>query len=124
MKQAMLNAIYWFFGLGFVVLFIFAIITEKKAKKQVEAEEKTFLEKEYEKDSFLATVTDMHCSTEVVGIKNPKNIRSFVVTFELEGQETFVLPVNEEQYDGFDIGQRGILTVVDGELYSFEIESV
>ena len=123
MKQAFLNAIYWIFGLGSVFLLILIIITEKKAKKQVNANEEN-LEEEFEKDSFFATVTDMHCSTEVIGIRNPKNVRSFAITFELEGHEVFVLPVNEEQYDGFDIGQRGILTVVDGELYSFELESI
>ncbi len=123
MDPILLQAIAWVFGLMCCVFFLVVFISSRQTKKKIEAEENPF-EQEFEKTSFPAKVIDMQCRTEVVGIKNPKNVRSFVIFFELEEHETFTLSVNEEQYGGFEIGQRGILTVVDGELYSFELLNV
>lgn len=55
----------------------------------------------------------------MVGIKNPKAIREFFVYFEKDNGEKFELAVSEDVYDGFETGMSGLLTTVDGQLYSF-----
>ena len=71
---------------------------------------------------FTATVTGMRCGVKLVGIKTPKAVKEFVVTFESKEFGTFVLPVPEANYDGFEKGQTGKLTLVNGQLYSFTLE--
>ena len=66
-----------------------------------------------------AKVIGQNCAVRMVGTKTPKTVREFVVSFESETGEIFNLPVKEEVYDGFEIGQTGLLTMVDKELYSF-----
>ena len=67
-----------------------------------------------------ATVTDMACWVETVGIKQPKTVKRFQVVFETDGGEPVKLDVPEELYDAFEKGQTGTLTLVDGQLYGFE----
>ena len=67
-----------------------------------------------------AEVVDMKCSVNMVGHKEPKTIKSFVVTFELDDGEIMSVSVPEVFYEGFDIGLKGTLTLVDGQLKSFE----
>lgn len=66
-----------------------------------------------------ATVTDMACWVETVGIKQPKTVKRFQVVFETDGGEPVKLDVPEELYDAFEKGQTGTLTLVDGQLYGF-----
>ena len=67
-------------------------------------------------------VVDMFCKSELVGMKLPKSVQTFIIRFEDEYGKQFDMPVIEDYYHSFDIGQRGILTTVDGEFYSFEAE--
>lgn len=75
-----------------------------------------------QKQTMSATVVDMRCGVKLVGIKTPKAVKEFVVTFESEEFGTFDLPVPEANYDGFDKGQTGQLTLVNGQLYSFVLK--
>lgn len=70
-----------------------------------------------------ATVIDMACGVKTVGYQNyrqPKAQKNFVIIFQGDHGERIELPVSEEFYEGFDIGLAGVLTLVDGQLNSFE----
>lgn len=58
----------------------------------------------------------------MIGIKTPKAVREFTVTFRTEDGGILKFNVPEEMYDGFEEGQRGLITLVDGILYGFELE--
>ena len=118
--------------IGFIVLavlsFVIAgIIQHKKNKKEhpggINAEiDKMFVDPEKLTESFRATVVDMVCYADMTGTKRPKSKRVFIVSFETENGEILKINVPEEMYNGFDKGQKGILTLVDGILYGFELE--
>ena len=67
-------------------------------------------------------VMDHTCEVKLVGTKTPKATKIFTVVFRTEDDKVLTFNVPEEMYDGFEKGQEGILTVVDGELYGFAIE--
>ncbi|MBO5934330.1 MAG: hypothetical protein J6Q94_02450 [Clostridia bacterium] len=107
-----------------VMAFVIAGIKYKKDHPDgVDAEiEKMLIDPESVTTTVRATVIDMACSADMVGTKMPKAVRNFVVIFQAENGEILKINVPEEMYDGFDKGQTGILTLADGDLYSFEIE--
>ena len=65
--------------------------------------------------------TDQVCYVKTVGIKTPKTVREFVITFKTENGDFMKFNVPEEMYDGFDKNQKGILTFVDDQLYGFAL---
>ena len=69
-----------------------------------------------------ATLIDQSCSVKLIGTKTPKAAKVFTVVFQTENNEILSFQVPEEMYDGFDKGQAGILTIVDGELYGFALD--
>ena len=69
-----------------------------------------------------ATVEEIACRVRTYGHKLPKTMQEFAVAFRLENGEELKLDIPEEMYHGLEKGQRGVLTVKDGELYSFELE--
>lgn len=107
-----------------VMAFVIAGIKYKKDHPDgIDAEiEKMFVDPESVTETVRATVIDMACSAEMVGTKMPKAVRNFVIIFQTEDGEILKINVPEEMYDGFDKGQTGILTLADGDLYSFETE--
>lgn len=107
-----------------VMAFVIAGIKYKKDHPDgIDAEiEKMFIDPESVTTTVKATVIDMSCCAEMVGTKMPKAVREFTVVFETPDGEILKINVPEEMYDGFDKGQTGILTLADGDLYSFEIE--
>ena len=64
-------------------------------------------------------VVDQCCTTRMIGVKHPKSIEEYFVSFQKDNGESLKLLVPKEFYDGFEIGQVGTLTLVDGEVYSF-----
>lgn len=69
-----------------------------------------------------ARVVDMSCGVESVGYDNyraPKAEKEFWIVFETDDGEQLRYPVDEEIYDGFEIGLAGMLSVVKGKLNSF-----
>ena len=44
-----------------------------------------------------------------------------LLSYEYDDGIIYDVDVPEEMYDGFDKNQTGILTVVDGQLYGFEL---
>ena len=107
-----------------VLAFVVAGIKYKKDHPDgIDAEtDEMFVKPETMTESFRAIVVDMVCYAEMTGTKRPKSKRVFTVSFETENGEILKINVPEEMYDGFDKGQKGILTLVDGILFGYELE--
>ncbi|MBQ9085380.1 MAG: hypothetical protein IJY24_06990 [Clostridia bacterium] len=113
-------------ALAILICVIIAIIQYKRNKiaivEQIRAEEDARLEREPEYTELYVTVTALACSAHSVGHqghKLPKSERVFSVCFTDSEGKQLQLSVSEEMYFAFEEGQEGILTLVDGELYSF-----
>ncbi|MBR5473297.1 MAG: hypothetical protein IKU82_04850 [Clostridia bacterium] len=127
MEQLLFDIIFWgaFVGGGsaFVIFaFIMAIkqgITIQKNPKK--SEDYTPVEQSYSPLTIKATVIDQYCDVETIGIKIPKTVKVFFIVFQTEYDEILKLNVSEEMYGGFQQGQTGILSIIDGKLYGFEL---
>jgi len=112
-----------------VVLVVWSMIwSTKRYKREMAKKKEADLHKdaasaapEFTTVSIKATVIDQTCCVKTIGIKTPKTIKEFTVVFQTENGETLKWNVPEEMYDGFEKGQSGTLSVVDGELYGFEL---
>ncbi|MBQ8575641.1 MAG: DUF2500 family protein [Clostridia bacterium] len=103
------------------VLFLIVYFGSKKDKNTAPVKSEEELNREYEYQKIHAKVTDLSCNVLSEGYRSPKTFKEFTVTFETDNGKTLKLHVSEEMYDGFEKGQVGILTVVDGQFYSFEL---
>ena len=130
MEELLFNIFFWgvFVG-GGTIFIIFAIIMAVKQYKRDIAKQKEPKsenikpdEPEYTTITIKATVVDQTCCVKMVGIKTPKTVKEFVVVFKSESGDILKMNVPEEMYDGFEQGQTGILSIIDGELYGFELE--
>ena len=92
---------------------------KKYSKIETTADKSDKIKTEFETLKFNAKVIDLNCRVEMVGIKQPKSVTLFTVCFETENNERIKMDVPQEMYNGLEIGQKGELTLVDGELYSF-----
>lgn len=117
----------WIYAIIGVVLFAFVVImTVKEYKKnKIKAQEsrleemKKLTNPEFTTVETKATIVSQTCAAKLIGTKTPKAVKEFSVVFETEAGETIKINIPEEMYDGLEKGQTGILTLVDGELYSF-----
>jgi hypothetical protein len=66
-----------------------------------------------------AKVTDQYCRVVTAGTKSPKTKEEYFVCFEAEDGREYKLAVSSEYYQALSAGQRGRLTLVNGQLYSF-----
>lgn len=109
---------------GFFVLIFWGALAEEKYKKANKSAVTPSTEEfpEPESVSFFARVVDLRCDIRYKGTKMPKMIKEFVVSFAKEGGEVIRLHVPEEYYDGFEVGQEGTVTLVDGQLYRFTLK--
>lgn len=122
----------WLIGGGllialFAVMIPLAIADYKKNKdkyvwtrKQVEEQEARLLNAEPDVLTMHAEVIDMACGTNMVGHKQVKSIRCFMIKFRNDDGEILDVPVSEDIYEGFEVGLVGTLTLVNGNLNSFE----
>lgn len=106
----------------FVGMFVLLIKNEKYEKKQKEINSQKDDSTEFETIDIKVKVIDQYCTTRMIGIKRPKSVEEYFISFEKDNGEVLKLLVPKECYDGFEIGQVGILTLVDGELYSFKLD--
>lgn len=111
--------------LGMVIFFVLLGVQITKSNKLHKNDPpkkniKTDLDYEFSTTETVGTVVDMTCNTRVVGQKTVKSVEEFFVHFKTENNETIKLKVLKEMYDGFEIGQKGKLQLVEGELFSFE----
>ena len=129
MEELLFNILFWgvFVGGGTIFVIFCTIMGVKQYKrdiakqKELKSEDIKQDEPEYTTVTSRATVVDQTCCVKTIGIKTPKTIKEFTITFQAENGEIIRLNVPEEMYDGFDKNQTGILTAVDGQLYGFEL---
>lgn len=121
-----MDFIVYFSICAFVVIIIAVSIgvfvrksNKKYSKIETTADKSDKIKTEFETLKFNAKVIDLNCRVEMVGIKQPKSVTLFTVCFETENNERIKMDVPQEMYNGLEIGQKGELTLVDGELYSF-----
>ena len=95
----------------------------KEYKKQMdEIEEKKFAE-EAVSESFHAEITDMVCSTGMVGsYRLPKSEKTFLIIFKNDEGDLYQIRVGEEIYTSLEVGMRGMLTILEGRLDSFVLD--
>ncbi len=115
--------------LGVVLIFtVIGIIRAIKGKKTQKTNNTRptnkydLLKQEFETIEIKATVTEQSCCAKLVGTKTPKAVKEFTITFKTDDGQLLKLSVPEEMYDGFEKGQYGLLTIIDGELYSFDLD--
>ena len=109
---------------GMLLIACFFIKTLKQCKCKLEKQEGAEItsdQPEYTTTTVNATVADVLCYTKTVGIKMQKIVKEFAVVFRTEDGNVLKIIVPEEMYDGFEKGQTGILSLVDGEIYGFEL---
>lgn len=131
MEELVINILFWgvFVGGGTlfaIFVFMMAIKQYKRdmAKpKEVDSNNNTAsIEQKFSPIMIKATVIDLTCCVKTIGIKTPKTMKEFSVIFQTKNGDIIKLNVPEEMYDGFIQGQIGTLSLVDGELYGFELE--
>ena len=103
-----------------VIIIIFAIKREKEEKVQREGKSrKEFLAEEeakriamLEDDSEIqytevnATIQDMRCGVAYYGIKSPKTVKEFYITYLTNNGETFEIMLDEESYLAVSVGDK------------------
>lgn len=114
----------------FIICVIVLVVIDKRKNKRddVKPSEKwgnQIADEDFEQDCVMdkmrVSVVDQFCRVEMVGIRSPKSVEIFTVVFETDEGEVIKFDMPKEMYDGIDVGQRGILTIANGELYSFEL---
>lgn len=91
-----------------------------------ESEEENFND-EGDVVSVRAEVVDMICGVSTIGYqayKQPKAEKQFIIKFKSDGTDTFDVAVSEEMYEGFEVGLIGTLTLIDGQISSFELDNI
>ena len=110
-------------GIALVLfLFIYLFKNRKILRADAEQQAETRCNTDFPTQELRATVLDHTCEVKLVGMKTPKATKIFTVVFRTEDDQVLSFHVPEEMYDGFEKGQIGMLTLVDGELYGFAIE--
>ncbi len=106
----------------FAIALFYGIKATKKTKKENDLDIDEYINSEGEIITTHAEVIDIACGTKMVGSKNPKAVQWFVITFKKDNGEIIEVPVDNEMYEGFDIGMKGELKLVNGQLNSFQLD--
>ena len=117
-------------GPGLIAIFAFLIfygIMMDKEEKRQKAEKATRDQSEetsieVQTVDLNVEVIDLKFETHYEGIKIPKLVKTFFVFFEDENGNVIKIDVSEENFDAFEKGQKGLLTLQDGQLYSFVLD--
>ena len=107
--------------IGFLLSFAITSGHERSNEEKTDEESEEAYEDDGEIVETRAEVIDMACGTKMIGVKSPKTIERYIIVFRDDLGKTFEVPVNKEMYEGFEIGMHGNLKLVDGGLYSFEV---
>ena len=94
----------------------------KGSAKEAGNDEEARLNREPITKKLHVTVTAVNCTVRSEGFRLPRTVKEFFVTFKDDEEKTFVLFVDEASYGGFDIGQTGEITLVDGVLLNFVLD--
>ena len=119
-------------GMGGILLFLLVIVLFpliiKELKKEMGTKEdrEARIEEYFDDDGEIvetrAEVVDMACGTKMIGTKTPKSSQWYMIVFRDDLGKIIEVPVNQEMYEGFEIGMHGTLKLVDGAIYSFEVK--
>jgi len=121
--------------IGFIVFGVFIIVfcviypflDLRKNKEKYDAEAEEYVEKKFAEEAevmaFHAEIVDMVCGTGMVGsYRLPKSVKTFLVVFKNDDGEIFEISVPEAYYLELAVGQKGMLTICEGNLDSFELD--
>ena len=114
------------FGVALIVAIVYPFWDLKKNKEKYEAEAEEYVEmkfaEEADVEAFRAEIVDMVCGTGMVGSYHlPKSQKSFLVVFKNENGELREICVSEDVYISLEVGMRGMLTLLNENLDSFEL---
>lgn len=114
------------FGVALIVAIVYPFWDLKKNKEKYEAEAEEYVEmkfaEEAQVEAFRAEIVDMVCGTGMVGSYHlPKSQKSFLVVFKNENGELREICVSEDVYISLEVGMRGMLTLLNENLDSFEL---
>ncbi len=114
------------------IIAVFVSIYIWDSKKRIKTSEEGLLASEdehFNKNGENITthveVLDMICGVSTIGYqayKQPKSVKDFVIKFKTDTGDVFDVHISEEMYEGFDVGLSGMLTLVDGQISSFELD--
>ena len=118
--------------LAALIVWIIILIVKDYKKGKAENRREKIREAEEEMLNDMGTVTSLHaevvdmaCGVTSIGYQNFKQPRAekyFIITFKDDNGESLQISVDEELYGGFEIGMKGNLTLIDGQLSSFELD--
>ena len=112
--------------LAFLIIYPFYDLKKNKKKydayaEEIRKKEDEEFEREPEIESFHAEIVDMVCGTGMVGsYRLPKSQKTFLIVFKSDEGEITELMVPEAFYLELEVGMKGILTICEGNLDSFE----
>ena len=127
----------WFIC-GMILLAVFAAFIPfivwdlKKTAKRLPKEDGSVMEKEsLNTDETIITthaeIVDMVCGVNTIGYQShrqPKAVKYFAIKFKNDDGDLLNVFVSEEMYLELEIGLSGMLTLIDGNLDSFELDDV
>ena len=106
---------------AFVVIIAYSSITGKKKSDKV-ADIDEYINSEGEIITTHAEIIDVDCGTKMVGSKTPKLVEWYLVTFKTGDGEIMEISVDAEMYEGLEVGLKGELTTINGQLNSFLLD--
>ena len=114
------------FGVALIACIVYPFFDLKKNKEKYDAETEEYADKKFaeeaEVEAFRAEIVDMVCGTGMVGSYHlPKSQKTFLVVFKNENGELREICVSEDVYISLEVGMRGMLTLLDENLDSFEL---
>ena len=96
-----------------------------KYKQEIEDHIENKFSEEAEVMAFHAEIADMVCGSGMVGsYRLPKSVKTFLVIFKNDEGDVLDISVSEEVYLSLEKGMSGMLTIVEGNLDSFELDEV
>ena len=111
-----------------VAVIVFCVVYDlKKNKKKYDAEMEEYIENKFSEEAEVvschAEIVDMVCGTGMVGsYRLPKSVKTFLIVFKNDEGKTLEISVPEEYYLDLSVGQKGVITLVEGHLDSFELD--
>ena len=67
-------------------------------------------------------VVEQYCRVDAVGTRSFRNVKTFAIHVRDDFGNERKIDLPEELYDAFEVGLVGTLTLVDDEVYSFELD--
>lgn len=117
------------FALMIAIIVIVTVWDLKKNKNKYDEAAKEYEEKKFSEEANVITrhveIVDMVCGTGMVGsYRLPKSEKTFLIIFRDDEGGTTELAVGEEVYLSLEVGMKGMLTILEGHLDSFELDEL